>query len=181
MADRIHPIRIIRASSQSGATVIPAPGTTTRENGSVRDRTAKYMSSLHRGLYRATRGAVGRRLVDNDMCLLTTTGRRSGKQHTVPLLYLRDDERLVIIASWGGRDEHPHWYLNLLAHPEANVQILGNKWSVVATTASPDDRAIWWPRVLDAYDGYAEYESRTNRQIPVVFLNPPTPLRTLGS
>lgn len=130
------------------------------------------MSSVHRVLYRSTRGAIGRRLVDNDMCLLTTTGRRSGKQHTVPLLYLRDDERLTVIASWGGRDEHPHWYLNLLATPEASVQVLGEQWPVVATTASPEERTVWWPRVLDAYDGYAVYESRTDREIPVVFLNP---------
>lgn len=138
----------------------------------MRDRTAKYMSSLHRVLYRTTRGTIGRRFVDNDMCLLTTTGRRSGEQHTVPLLYLRDDERLLVIASWGGRNEHPHWYLNLLAHPEANVQVLGDRWPATATTASPDERAIWWPRVLNAYDGYAVYESRTDREIPVVFLDP---------
>jgi len=139
----------------------------------VKDRTAKHLSSLHRVLYRSTRGAVGRRLVDNDMCLLTTTGRRSGKEHTVPLLYLRDEERLVVIASWGGRDEHPHWYVNLLADPEANVQVLGDLWPVTATTATPDERDAWWPRVLDAYDGYAVYESRTDREIPVVFLDPP--------
>jgi deazaflavin-dependent oxidoreductase (nitroreductase family) len=133
------------------------------------------MSSFHRVLYRGTRGAIGRRLVDNDMCLLTTTGRRSGNQHTVPLLYLRDGERLVVIASWGGRDEHPHWYLNLQAKPTADVQVFGDRWPVVATTAPPDERAIWWPKVLDAYDGYAAYESRTDREIPVVFLDPPAP------
>jgi deazaflavin-dependent oxidoreductase (nitroreductase family) len=136
------------------------------------DRTAKYLSSFHRVLYRTTGGVVGRRLVDNDMCLLTTTGRRSGNQHTVPLLYLSDDERLLVIASWGGRDEHPHWYLNLLTDPAASVQILNHRWQVTATTASPTERAAWWPKVLDAYDGYAEYESRTDREIPVVFLDP---------
>ena len=138
----------------------------------VRDRTAKYLSAIHRVLYRSTRGVVGRRLVDNDVCLLTTTGRRSGKQHTVPLLYLRDDNRLVVIASWGGRNEHPHWYLNLLANPEADAQVLGDRWSVSARTADPNERADWWPKVLDAYDGYAVYESRTDREIPVVFLDP---------
>ncbi len=138
----------------------------------MRDGVAKYMSSLHRVLYRSTRGAVGRRLVNNDMCLLTTTGRRSEKPHTVPLLYLRDDNRLVVIASWGGRDEHPHWYLNLRANPEANVQVLGDRWPVNAGTADPNERAIWWPKVLNAYDGYAVYESRTDREIPVVFLEP---------
>lgn len=123
-------------------------------------------------LYRSTRGAVGRRLVNNDMCLLTTTGRRSGKKHTVPLLYLRDNNRLVVIASWGGRDQHPHWYLNLVANPEADAQVLGDRWPVSARTADPNERAAWWPKVLDAYDGYAVYESRTDREIPVVFLDP---------
>ena len=138
----------------------------------MHDRTAKHLSALHRILYRSTRGAVGRRLVDNDICLVTTTGRRSGKPHTVPLLYLRDGDRIVVIASWGGRDEHPQWYLNLLADPNASVQVLGDRWSVSARTADAEERATWWPKVLAAYDGYAEYESRTEREIPVVFLDP---------
>jgi deazaflavin-dependent oxidoreductase (nitroreductase family) len=147
-------------------------GSETREAESVRDRTAKYLSSLHRVLYRSTRGAVGRRLVDNDMCLLTTTGRRSGRQHTVPLLYLQDSRRLVVIASWGGRDRHPEWHLNLLANPAGTVQVLGDRWPVSARTADPNERAVWWPRALAAYDGYAVYESRTDREIPVMFLDP---------
>lgn len=138
----------------------------------MQDRTAKHLSTLHRVLYRTTRGIVGRRLVDNDICLLTTTGRRTGRQHTVPLLYLRDKDRIVVIASWGGRDQHPEWYLNLLARPTASVQVLGDRWPVRARTADAEQRATWWPRVLEAYDGYAEYESRTEREIPVVFLDP---------
>ncbi len=137
----------------------------------MRDRSAKRLSTIHRVLYRTTRGLIGRRLVDNDMCLLTTTGRRTGKPHTVPLLYLRDGRRLVVIASWGGRDRHPEWYLNLLANPGATVQVLGERWPVVAATAGAEDRDVWWPRVLSAYDGYAVYESRTDREIPIVFLN----------
>ena len=68
----------------------------------MRDGTAKFLSRIHTGLYRMTSGVVGRRLVDNDMLLLTTIGRRTGKAHTVPLLYLSDDGRLVVFASWGG-------------------------------------------------------------------------------
>ena len=141
----------------------------------MRDRTAKYLSAFHRVLYRTTRGTVGRRLVDNDMCLLTTTGRRTGKHHTVPLLYLLDGDRLVVIASWGGRDQHPEWYLNLLAEPSASVQVLAERWAVEARAAEPDERREWWPKVLAAYDGYADYESRTEREIPVVFLDPISP------
>ena len=138
----------------------------------MHDRTAKYLSAIHRVLYRSTGGAVGRRLVDNDMCLLTTTGRRTGKRHTVPLLYLRDGDRIVVIASWGGRDQHPEWYLNLLVHSVASVQVLGDHRPVRARTADDGERSSWWPRVLAAYDGYAAYQSRTEREIPVVFLDP---------
>lgn len=136
----------------------------------MRDLTAKRLSTFHTLLYRATRGLVGRRIVDNDMLLLTTTGRVSGRPHTVPLLYLREGETLVVIASWGGRPNHPEWYLNLLVEPRAEVQVLSRKWEVVARTASPPEREVWWPRIVDAYDGYAVYQSRTDREIPVVFL-----------
>lgn len=136
----------------------------------MRDRTAKNLSTLHAALYRLTRGVIGRRLVDNDMLLLSTTGRHSGKPHTVPLLYLRDEDDLVVIASWGGRDTHPDWYLNLQSEPTATVQILGEKMSVTAKTAAAADRTRLWERVVTAYDGYQEYQSRTEREIPVVVL-----------
>lgn len=138
----------------------------------MRDRTAKRLSKLHAVLYRLTRGKVGRRLVSNDMLLLATVGAKTGRRHTRPLLYLRDGETLVVIASWGGRPHHPDWYVNLLAHPDAEVQVDGRKWPVRARTATPEEREIWWPRILDAYRGYSVYQSHTDRVIPVVFLSP---------
>lgn len=120
-----------------------------------------------------TGGLIGRRLVDNDMLLLTTTGRRSGEPHTVPLLYLRDGERLVVIASYGGRPRHPTWYQNLVAHPEVEVQVGSARRPVRARIASDEEREIWWPRVVAAYSDYAVYQSRTDRVIPLVFLEPP--------
>lgn len=137
----------------------------------MRDRTAKHLSTLHTLLYRATKGRLGRRLVNNDMLLLSTTGRTTGKTHTIPLLYLRDGKDLVVIASWGGRDAHPEWYLNLLANPAASIQINGRRQPVTATTAPAEHRARLWPQVLDAYDGYRAYQSRTDREIPVVILS----------
>lgn len=134
------------------------------------DRTAKSLSSLHTVLYRLTRGRIGKRLVANDMLLLSSTGRHSGKTHTVPLLYLRDGDDLVVIASWGGRDHHPEWYLNLETNPVATVQIEGRRSEIRAATADAVRRARLWPRVLEAYDGYRVYESRTEREIPVVIL-----------
>ncbi|MDJ0496412.1 MAG: nitroreductase family deazaflavin-dependent oxidoreductase [Acidimicrobiia bacterium] len=136
----------------------------------MRDRTAKNLSTLHTLLYRATRGVIGRRLVNNDMLLLTTVGRRTAKPHTVPLLYLRDADNLAVVASWGGRDNHPEWYLNLVTEPKVRVQVRGNRSEMTARTASPEERARLWPQVLAAYDGFSTYQGRTDREIPIVIL-----------
>lgn len=138
----------------------------------MRDATARRLSRLHIFLYRMTGGLLGRRLVRNDMLLLTTTGSKTGKRHTVPLLYLRDGDTLVVIASWGGRPQHPQWYTNLVADPRATVQVRSKRWRVLARTATPEERSVWWPRVLATYKGYRLYESNTDRVIPVVFLDP---------
>ena len=138
----------------------------------MRDATARRLSRFHTILYRTTRGRVGRRLVANDMLLLTTVGRASGTPHTVPLLYLQDGETLVVIASWGGRDYHPDWYLNLIAQPAATVNIGGVSRHVIARTADQGERAIWWPRIQQAYRSYEVYQRRTRREIPIVFLEP---------
>jgi deazaflavin-dependent oxidoreductase (nitroreductase family) len=111
-------------------------------------------------------------LVDNDMLLLTTIGRHTGRPHTVPLLYLREAEALVVIASYGGRDRHPAWYLNLVAEPEVEVQVKRTRYRARAHTADPEERSSWWPRVVDAYGDYAVYQTRTDRVIPVVLLEP---------
>lgn len=138
----------------------------------MRDATVRRLSGLHRSLYRATRGIVGRRLVDNDMLLLTTQGAKTGKSHTVPLLYLTADDTFVVIASYGGRPRPPDWYRNLVAHPDAAVQAGSRAANVRARTASSTERDEWWPKVLAAYHGYREYQSHTDRVIPVVFLEP---------
>jgi deazaflavin-dependent oxidoreductase (nitroreductase family) len=105
------------------------------------------------------------------MLLLTTTGRRTGKPHTVPLLYLGDGDRWVVIASFGGRPYHPAWYLNLMADPSVVVQIQGRRFPAIASLATPEERAAWWPRIDRAYRGYSEYATRTDRTIPVVFID----------
>jgi deazaflavin-dependent oxidoreductase (nitroreductase family) len=137
----------------------------------VRDATARRLSRFHTVLFRATGGRIGKRLVSNDMLLLTTTGRVSGDPHTVPLLYLAGADRLIVFASWGGRDMDPEWYQNLLADAAAHVELPGRSFDVVATTLAGDERAAWWRRAVAAYDGYAQYQSRTDRTIPVVALD----------
>jgi len=142
----------------------------------MKDSSVKRWSRIHKALFRATRGTVGNRLVDNDMLLLTTVGRHTKTAHTVPLLYLRHDVsqthdvRLVVIASYGGRDNFPEWYLNLTLEPNVTVELPGQNMRMLARTAEPSERAKWWPIIVEAYDGYATYQARTERVIPVVFL-----------
>ncbi len=106
------------------------------------------------------------------MLLLTTTGRRSGRQRTQPLLYLEDGEDLAVIASAGGQPTHPSWFHNLIADPDVSVQIGANHTPMRARVASADERARIWPRAVAAYASYATYQTRTTREIPVVLLEP---------
>ena len=138
----------------------------------MNNATVKLLSTFHTAAYVLTGGKIGSRLVNNDMCLVTTTGARSGRPHTVPLLYLKDGDRLVLIASYGGRTHHPAWFHNLIAHPDATVQIGNERRQVTARTADAVERAEWWPRIVAAYPDYDVYQSRTDREIPVVLLDP---------
>jgi deazaflavin-dependent oxidoreductase (nitroreductase family) len=138
----------------------------------MRDSSVKAWSRVHAVLYRSTGGILGGRLVGNDMLLLTTQGRRSGEPHTVPLLFVRDAARLIVIASFGGRDRHPDWYLNLTGDPSVKVRVGGRPRVMVARTATAGEREAWWPRIVEAYGEYARYQARTERLIPVVFLDP---------
>ena len=138
----------------------------------MRDRTARTLSTFHTTAYRLTGGRIGRRLVGNDMLLLTTRGRKTGRPHTVPLLFLRDDADLIVIASWGGRPYHPQWYTNLETDPQGGVQVAGKRWQVTAEPMEEEERRTWWPTIVKAYRGYADYQARTDRPIPVVRLRP---------
>jgi deazaflavin-dependent oxidoreductase (nitroreductase family) len=138
----------------------------------MRDGAVKRWSALHRSLYQMSGGRIGRRLADNDMLLLTTTGHVSRRPHTIPLLYIREESRLLVVASYGGRPRHPAWYDNLVADPVVRVQMGAMRAEMIARTAEPEERAVWWPRVVDAFADYAVYQSRTDRVIPLVFLEP---------
>jgi deazaflavin-dependent oxidoreductase (nitroreductase family) len=132
--------------------------------------TVRALSGLHIALYRVTRGLVGRRLARHDMLLLTTTGRTTGRPHTVPLLYLRIKKDLVVIASYGGHPRHPDWYRNLLADPRTDVQVDGTRFPVIARTADPVERRRLWALAVAEYPGYTGYQEKTDRLIPVVLL-----------
>jgi deazaflavin-dependent oxidoreductase (nitroreductase family) len=103
--------------------------------------------------------------------LLTTTGRKSGTEYTTPLIFGEDGGSQVIVASQGGRPEHPDWYLNLEAHPEVGVQVKADTFRARARTAEGDERERLWKAMNEIWPHYDEYQAKTTRQIPVVVLD----------
>ena len=132
----------------------------------------KLFSAAHAFSYRLSGGRVGRRIAGGPVLLLTTTGRKSGKRRTAPLLYLEDGENIVIVASNGGNDQHPRWWLNLKQDPEAQVRIGKTSRRVRAARADEQEWARLWPLLLEMYGPYQEYQDTTQRKIPVVILRP---------
>lgn len=130
----------------------------------------KVMSALHTAILRAFKGRVLGNFGAAPVLLLTTRGRKSGKSRTVPLLYLRDGDRFIVIASKGGAPEHPDWYFNLEATPNATVQIGERSMPVTAQTLSGPERERLWREATRLYPGYRDYERKTTRTIPVVAL-----------
>jgi F420H(2)-dependent quinone reductase len=128
-------------------------------------------TSVHTFLYRKSNGVIGGRIAGSPVLLLTTTGRRSGKQHTIPLLYLMDGRNVVLVASNGGAVRHPTWWLNLQTTAEAWIQIKGTRRRVQAEQASGAEKQRLWPRLTAMYPGYQRYQEITDRDIPVVILS----------
>ena len=125
----------------------------------------------HTLLYRATNGLIGHTIPGvGPHLLLDHVGAKSGKRRTSPLLYTKDGDDLVIIASKGGNPKHPAWYHNLRANPDTEVQIGGERRRVHARTAEGEERERLWNKAVAQYGGYAGYQKRTKRQIPVVVL-----------
>jgi len=137
----------------------------------------KYAGKAHVRVYRLTKGRIGGKWRIGagwkkpvPTLLLDHVGRKSGRQFTTPLLYLDDAPNVVIVASQGGLPKNPQWYANLTATPETSVQIKGEKRAVRARTATADERAALWPRLVDLYADFENYQSWTDREIPVVVL-----------
>lgn len=135
----------------------------------VTDAQLKGMNLVHRLTLAATGGRVGRRLGSMPVVELHTTGRTSGKRRSVMLTVpVADDGRWILVASKGGDDRDPDWYRNLVATPEAELTVDGALVPIVARTATAEEKAELWPRIVAAYRGYAGYQQRTGRDIPVV-------------
>jgi deazaflavin-dependent oxidoreductase (nitroreductase family) len=124
----------------------------------------------HVARYRATDGAEGHDWNGTQTLLLTTTGRRSGEPRTMPLIYGRDGDDYLIVASKGGWDHPPAWYLNLEAEPEVEVQVKGDRFRARARIASAEEKPRMWKTMVAEWPAYDEYQERTEREIPVVVL-----------
>ncbi|MER7366692.1 nitroreductase family deazaflavin-dependent oxidoreductase [Nonomuraea wenchangensis] len=122
--------------------------------------------------FRANEGRVGGMFEGSPLLLLTTTGARSGRQVTTPVMYLPDGERYVIIASNAGADTHPAWYHNLRAHPVATVEVGTDTFQAKAVPVEGEERDQLYARMVAVAPGFADYERKTSRRIPVLALNP---------
>jgi F420H(2)-dependent quinone reductase len=132
----------------------------------------KWAAKIHASAFRATGGGIGGRMVGSPVLLLVTTGRKSGLQRTTVLLYLEDGGRHVIVASNGGTAKHPAWWLNLQADPEATIEVGARKTRVRATEARGEEKVRLWQRLVRMYPSYEDYQKRTDREIPVIILEP---------
>jgi deazaflavin-dependent oxidoreductase (nitroreductase family) len=134
----------------------------------------RALGKLNVPLYRMTRGRLLGKVGRAPVLLLTATGRRSGQSRTVPVVYLADGERLIVIGSNAGNTNTPAWSLNLQANPDAEVEVGGERRSVTARVAEGDERAELWRRSNEQYNGFDDYEARTSRDIKLFVLEPRT-------
>jgi deazaflavin-dependent oxidoreductase (nitroreductase family) len=134
--------------------------------------TMKRIGALHVRLYRLSFGLLGGRLDGLNMLLLTTTGKKTGKERTVPLPFFRDGDRYVLIASFGGNAKNPAWFANLLANPRVQIQIGARRMQAQAVVLEGAERARVWGKVSYDFPRYLTYQAKTDREIPVVLLQP---------
>ena len=138
------------------------------------DAQLKLMNALHRVVLKASFGKIGGNLLGMPAFELTTTGRKSGQPHSVMLTAPAEEgDTLVVVASKGGNDEHPAWFLNLRDNPEVEVRFAGkDPKPMTARVADAKERARLWPIITEDHDNYAGYQKNTDREIPVVLLEP---------
>jgi deazaflavin-dependent oxidoreductase (nitroreductase family) len=140
------------------------------------DFVIKWASRLNTWMYRRNGGqGIGGTFQNIPVALLTTTGRKTGEPRISPLYFLRDGDRVIVAASKGGAAKHPMWYLNLKANPKVGVQIKKEVLGLTARDATDEERARYWPQLVDMYPSYDDYQSWTDRTIPIVICDPAAP------
>jgi deazaflavin-dependent oxidoreductase (nitroreductase family) len=137
----------------------------------LRPKTIRLMGRIHRWLWKLAGGKLGNSMRGAPFMMLTTRGRKTGRARTTPVLYLQDGTDLVIVASFGGNDMHPAWYLNLEHFPEAEVTVNGERRRVFARKVSAEEKKLMWPRVVQLYPQFTSYQLRTSREIPLMRLS----------
>jgi deazaflavin-dependent oxidoreductase (nitroreductase family) len=139
----------------------------------AKDVTMRVLTRVHRAVFRVSSGRVANRGYDMPVLELTTTGRKTGKRRSTMLTSpVQDGDNVVLVASYGGDDRHPTWFLNLRDDPKVEITMDGRTRPMRARVASPEEKAALWPRVVAAHKGYAQYQERTDRDIPLVILEP---------
>lgn len=137
-------------------------------NSGVLALVMKYFARAHIWVYQRTNGRLGARLGWLPAALITTTGRRSGQLRTTATLCLRDGEKIVLPASFAGRDHDPAWYLNIQAHPRVHVQYRSERWEMTARDATAPERRRYWAALTKLYPPYRGYRDATDRVVPLV-------------
>lgn len=130
----------------------------------------RIISRIHTFLYQASGGRLATSALGRGMLLLTTTGRKSGRPYTTPLQYLEEDDSVLVVGSNAGNDRHADWWLNLLDDPHADVQIGRKTYRMQAKEVLWEERERLWPKLVEWYPSYGEYQKHTERRIPVVRL-----------
>jgi deazaflavin-dependent oxidoreductase (nitroreductase family) len=120
--------------------------------------------------FRASRDKPGGPMPGRPLLLLTTTGAKSGRRHTTPMMYIRDGDRLLVVASNAGAPAHPDWYRNLVAHPHVTVEVGSETYDATAVVLEGAERDRIWARIIEQYPFFAEHQAKVMRQIPVVAL-----------
>ncbi|HEX4587499.1 MAG TPA: nitroreductase family deazaflavin-dependent oxidoreductase [Mycobacterium sp.] len=142
-------------------------------NSRYSDVFLKLMSRLNTWMYRRNNGdGLGGTFQNIPVALLTTTGRKTGQPRVSPLYFLRDGDRVIVAASRGGSDKDPMWYLNLKANAEVQVQIKSDVLDLTARAATDEERERYWPQLVQMYPTYEDYQSWTDRVIPLVVCEP---------
>jgi deazaflavin-dependent oxidoreductase (nitroreductase family) len=141
--------------------------------GTGSDFVFKFTNALHRGIFKATNGRVMGKFFGMPVVMLTTKGRKSGQPRTSMLTSpVREGDKVVLVASKGGDPKHPMWFLNLRANPDVEATYGGQKRKMRARVATPEEKQELWPKVVAGYKGYADYQKKTTRDIPLVILEP---------
>lgn len=149
------------------------------DTGSLRWQALQHTMRFNVMLYRWTGGRLGGRFDAAPVCILHHRGAKTGQARETPLVHLVDGDSVVLVASIGGRPTNPAWYHNVCANPDVEIEVRGRRRPMTARIAGPDERAELWPRLLEIWPAFDDYQARTERTIPVVVCEPAAePART---